>query len=84
MAESETYQKAGHRAFARPPGNGNMAEYEFRQLDIPRGTSRTDACRILTEQAEYGYWELDRLLLRGDGSRRVVLRRRIIRQVRTM
>jgi hypothetical protein len=61
-----------------------MADYEFRQLDIPRGTSRVDACRILTDHAEYGYWELDRLLLRGDGSRRVVLRRRIIRQVRTM
>ncbi|MCF2529713.1 DUF5703 family protein [Yinghuangia soli] len=61
-----------------------MADYEFQQFHLPRGTSRSDARRILTEQAEYGFWELDRLTVRRDGSRRVVLRRRIIRQLRTM
>ncbi|MEU8138945.1 MULTISPECIES: DUF5703 family protein [Streptomycetaceae] len=57
-------------------------QYEFQQLHLPRGTSRSDARRILTEQAEYGLWELERLTIRRDGSRRVLLRRRIIRQLR--
>jgi hypothetical protein len=60
-----------------------MAEYEFQQLYLPRGTSRGEARRLLTEQAEYGHWELARLRLYPDGSRRVWLRRRIIRQMRT-
>jgi hypothetical protein len=38
---------------------------------------------LLTEHAEYWPWELDRLRLYADGSRRVRLRRRIIRTVRT-
>ncbi|WP_344266654.1 DUF5703 family protein [Streptomyces sodiiphilus] len=59
-----------------------MLEYEFRDMYVPRGVSRTAATRLLTEHAEYGHWELDRLRLYPDGSRRVRLRRRIIRQVR--
>lgn len=62
---------------------GVMTEYEYRQLWLPRGMSRTDASRLLTDHAEYGSWELARLRLLPDGSRRVVLRRRIIRVVRT-
>ena len=60
-----------------------MAEYEFQHLYLPRGTSRGAARRLLTEHAEYGHWELQRLRLFADGSRRVTLRRRIIRAVRT-
>ncbi|MFD7923647.1 DUF5703 family protein [Streptomyces sp. NPDC059740] len=59
-----------------------MPEYEFRDVYVPRGVSRKNATRLLTEHAEYGHWELDRLRLFPDGSRRVRLRRRIIRQVR--
>ena len=58
-------------------------EYEFCRLSLPRGTSRSTAQRLLTEQAEYGRWELHRLRLYPDGTRRVVLRRAIIRAVRT-
>lgn len=61
-----------------------MAEYEFRQLSLPRGTSRSAARRFLTDQAEYHGWELDRLRLYPDGSRHVVLRRRILRVARTL
>ena len=57
-------------------------EYEYQSLRLPRGTSRGAARRLLTDHAEYGHWELDRLRLLPDGSRTVVLRRRIIRQVR--
>jgi Family of unknown function (DUF5703) len=60
-----------------------MGEYEYQQLYLPRGTSRGAATRLLTEHAEYGHWELDRLRLFPDGSRRVVLRRKVIRVGRT-
>jgi hypothetical protein len=61
-----------------------MGDWEFRHLSLPRGTSRNVARRLLTEAAEHHGWELARLRLYPDGSRRVVLRRRIIRAVRTM
>lgn len=60
-------------------GAARAAEYEFRHLLLPRGTSRGAARRLLTEQAEYGHWELARLRLYPDGTRRVVLRRKILR-----
>ena len=60
-----------------------MAEWEFQKLYLPRGTTRNDARRLLTDHAEYGHWELARLRLFADGSRRVVLRRKVIRVVRT-
>ncbi|MCL2554250.1 DUF5703 family protein [Actinacidiphila rubida] len=59
-----------------------MPEYEFREMYVPREVSRKDAARLLTDEAEYRHWELDRVRLYPDGSRRVRLRRRIIRQVR--
>jgi hypothetical protein len=59
-----------------------MPEYEFRDVYVPRGVSRKAATQLLTDHAEYGHWELDRMRLYPDGSRRVRLRRRIIRQLR--
>ena len=61
-----------------------MADYEFRQLSLPRGTSRAAAWRLLTEQAEHHGWELDRLRLYPDGTRWIRLRRRVLRVVRTL
>ena len=60
-----------------------MAEYDYLVLHLPRGMTRDAARRILTDHAEYGAWELSRLRLFADGSRKVTLRRRIIRAVRT-
>lgn len=60
-----------------------MVTWEFRTLHLPRGTTRSTAHRILTDAAEYGNWELDRLRLFPDGRRHVRLRRKIIRAVRT-
>jgi hypothetical protein len=57
--------------------------YEYREFALPRGTSRDAARRVLTEFAEYGRWELDRLRLYPDGRRRVWLRRRVMRVMRT-
>jgi Family of unknown function (DUF5703) len=62
--------------------NELMTEYSYLVLYLPRGTSRDAARRILTDHAEYGNWELSRLLLYPDGSRRATLRRLIIRQAR--
>jgi hypothetical protein len=53
--------------------------YEFRVLSIPRSTSQGDASRQLTEEAEYGRWELARVVLYVGGERKVTLRRKIIR-----
>jgi Family of unknown function (DUF5703) len=60
-----------------------MAEYSYLVLNLPRGTSRDAARRILTDHAEYGHWELSRLRLYADGSRKATLRRKVIRAVRT-
>ena len=54
-------------------------QYEVMVLVIPPSTSRSDARRLLTEQAEYGRWELARTRLFAGGSRKVWLRRKIIR-----
>lgn len=51
-------------------------ELEYERLYLPPGTDRRTAQTVLTLHAEYGGWELDRLRLLPDGSRRVVLRRR--------
>jgi hypothetical protein len=61
-----------------------MADYEFWRLSFPRSVGRAAVSKILTDQAEYGGWELDRVRVFSDGSRRVVLRRRIIRVLRTL
>ncbi len=57
-------------------------DYEYSRLYLPRGTDRRTAQLVLTAHAEYGHWELARLRLFPDGSRRVILRRRILRQAR--
>lgn len=54
-------------------------EYEFQRFQLPRTLSRSAVRRLLTDRAEYGGWELARLRLYPDGTRRVELRRRIIR-----
>jgi len=55
------------------------SNYEFRVVTIPRSTSRGDARRMLTDEAEYGRWELARTVLYEGGERKVWLRRKIIR-----
>jgi Family of unknown function (DUF5703) len=65
----------------RPPGA--VGDYEYRVLVLPRGTTRSEARRVLTEHAEYGHWELARVRLYAGGVRQVWLRRKIIRVTRT-
>ncbi|GAA4905011.1 DUF5703 family protein [Streptomonospora salina] len=61
-----------------------MLEYEYREIRFSRGTSRSVTRQALTEQAEYGKWELSRVRLFPDGSRNVTLRRKILRQTPLM
>ena len=46
--------------------------------EFPRGV----VTKLLVERAEHGGWELDRVRISPDGTRRVVLRRKIIRRLR--
>ncbi|HEY0188981.1 MAG TPA: DUF5703 family protein [Cellulomonas sp.] len=71
---------ARRNLIGRPLGSTDVArQYEYRVVTIPRSTSRSDASRLLTDEAEHGRWELARTLLYTGGERRVWLRRRIIR-----
>ncbi|HEX2176287.1 MAG TPA: DUF5703 family protein [Nocardioidaceae bacterium] len=54
-------------------------DFEFRRLVVPRTVARSAVRQMLSAEAEYGGWELDRVRLFTDGTRRVVLRRRIMR-----
>ena len=67
---------------ARSSGLRTGVEYEFERLTISREFSRNFVTRLLVDRAERGGWELDRLRLSPDGTRKVVLRRKIIRQPR--
>lgn len=60
-----------------------MADYAYRVIYLPRDMSRDDARRLLTDHAEYGDWELSILRRYADGSRKVTLRKRVFRPVRT-
>lgn len=69
------------RADRRPPRPG--VEWEFESVAFSRDLSRNVVRKLLVERAEHGGWELDRVRIGNDGVRRVVLRRKIIRAVRT-
>ncbi|GLY18301.1 DUF5703 family protein [Kineosporia rhizophila] len=69
---------------ADPSATPFSPDYEYRILSLPRGTGRAEARQLLTEQAEYGRWELARVQISFGGGRRVWLRRRIMRVERTL
>ncbi len=70
-----------HRIAARPATRG--VEWEFDKVTFSREFPRNVVTKLLVERAEHGGWELDRVRIAPDGTRRVVLRRKIIRAVRT-
>jgi hypothetical protein len=57
-------------------------ELEFERFTIPRDFSRSFVTRLLVERAEHGGWEIHRVRVLHDGTRKVELRRKIIRQPR--
>lgn len=58
-------------------------EWEQKRLYVPRGVPRKVCTALLTDEAERGHWELEKLRLYPDGSRRVVLRRKVMKVART-
>ena len=52
-------------------------DYEYAPLRLPANVDRTTATEQLTIQAEYAGWELARVRLFRDGTRQVMLRRRV-------
>ncbi len=51
-------------------------DYEYVPLRLPPDVSRVSAAMRLSIQAEFGGWELSRVRLYNDGSRRILLKRR--------
>ncbi len=76
MSRASLATSASRRALS--PG----VEYEFERITLSREFSRNVVTRMLVDRAERGGWELDRVRLLQDGTRKVVLRRKIIRQTR--
>ncbi len=70
----------GVRQLQRSPARG--VEWEFDRVTFSREFPRNVVTKLLVERAEHGGWELDRVRIGPDGTRRVVLRRKIIRQLR--
>ncbi|MGB7448270.1 MAG: DUF5703 family protein [Ornithinimicrobium sp.] len=60
-----------------------MVEYEYRTVAFGRDDSRSHVRAVLTEQAEYGQWELHQVRVYFGGRRLASLRRKIIRVRRT-
>ncbi|MDI2027896.1 DUF5703 family protein [Saccharopolyspora sp. TS4A08] len=51
-------------------------DWEYRPLRLPPGITRINAATQLSIHAEYSGWELSRVLLYSDGSRKIWLRRK--------
>lgn len=62
---------------------GTSGDYEYRVVVFPRSFSRAQVQRFLAEHADRGHWEVARVRMYWGGVRRVWVRRRIIRVVRT-
>lgn len=56
--------------------DGADTEWEYAPLRLPAEMSRLSAAAQLSLHAEYGGWELARVVKYMDGTRRVVLRRK--------
>lgn len=59
--------------------NQQGVDYEVQTIQLPRTATRNQVRRVLTEEAEYGHWELQRLRRYRDGSTRAWLRRKVIK-----
>jgi hypothetical protein len=60
---------------ASPADDGADPDWEYAPLRIPSDVTRPAAAAQLSLHAEFGGWELARVVKYMDGSRRVTLRR---------
>ena len=58
---------------------GAVADYEYRAVTVPAGSTREHTRDLLVIHAEYGDWELARHQIWPDGRRQVTVRRRLRR-----
>lgn len=54
-------------------------EYEYRTVVFPPNVKRADWRKALTDEAEYGDWELTTLSVYLGGVRKALVRRRVIK-----
>jgi hypothetical protein len=83
-----TMRQAGDGSAMTQPPRGTVVpergHYQYRTVTIPATISPADARRMLTDEAEYGRWELARVRLYFGGVREATLRRRVIRVPSTL
>ena len=77
LREEATNVTAMHRGRMPPGWDSDLSdEYEWIPLRLPPDLTRISASTRLSIEAEYRGWELTRVRLYTDGSRRVLLRRK--------
>ena len=59
-------------------------DWEYRTVTVARSVSRSDYRKQLADEAEVGHWEVRRVLVFRDGTRKVTLRRRSVRVALTL
>ena len=57
--------------------------WEFREISFSRETGREETRELLTFKAERGRWELDRTRIFRDGRKKIRLKRKVMRPIRT-
>ncbi len=62
---------------AQAKGQYPVMDYEYAPLRLPANVDRLTATAQLAIQAEFAGWELARVQLFRDGTRKVLLRRRL-------
>ena len=58
--------------------------YQSRLVRFSGRSSLPESARRLTDEAEYGRWEIDRSVMYWGGARRVWLRRKVLRVESTL
>ena len=61
-----------------------LRQYEYLEITVSAGESVPTAYQRLREHAEYGKWELHRVVHLYSGARKHWLRRRVMRVERTL
>ena len=75
------------RETLKPAATGRDAPiraFEYLLITLSPGESVPVAYQRLREHAEYGKWELERSTIYMGGERKYVMRRRVLRVVRTL
>lgn len=79
MARAGGTADAARRGWCRPCGLAHIRtmDYEYAPLRLPSNVDKMTAAAQLAIQAEFSGWELARVQLFRDGTRQVMLRRKI-------